>query len=66
MSKQNYSYTSNWFNKIGRVVAILLSWTVNHSLGWGILHYLFGWWYVIYWMICQSPIENWVREYLMR
>jgi len=64
MSNQ-YSYKSNSFNALGRILAFILSWTVNHSFGWGILHYFFGWWYAIYWMICNSPIEEWVNTYLM-
>ena len=36
---------------IGAVIAIILSWTVNHSILWCILHGMCGWLYVIYWVI---------------
>lgn len=35
---------------IGTVIAIILSWTVNHSILWCILHGILGWIYVIYWV----------------
>lgn len=33
---------------IGTILAMLLSWTVNHSIVWAIIHAIFGWFYVIY------------------
>ena len=36
---------------IGTVLAIILSWTVNKSILWAILHGIFGWFYVIYHVI---------------
>jgi hypothetical protein len=33
---------------IGTVIAVLLSWSVNKSILWCLLHGLFGWLYVIY------------------
>jgi branched-subunit amino acid transport protein len=36
---------------IGAVIAIILSWTTNHSILWCILHGIFSWFYVIYWVI---------------
>jgi p-aminobenzoyl-glutamate transporter AbgT len=36
---------------VGTVLAIILSWTVNHSILWCILHAICGWFYVIYWAI---------------
>jgi len=35
----------------GMVVAAILSWSANHSIGWMILHGFFGWFYVIYYLI---------------
>lgn len=37
---------------IGTVIAIILSWVTNHSILWAILHGIFGWLYVIYWVLC--------------
>ena len=38
---------------IGCVIAIIASWSVNHSVGWVILHALCGWFYVIYFLIAK-------------
>jgi len=35
----------------GSALAITISWSVNHSILWAILHGLFGWFYVIYYAI---------------
>jgi len=36
---------------IGGIVAFILSWHTFHSIGWGLLAALFGWGYVIYWLV---------------
>lgn len=36
---------------LGAVLAIILSWTVNKSVLWAILHAFCSWLYVIYWLI---------------
>lgn len=36
---------------IGGILAIICSWSVNHSVGWAILHLFCSWFYVIYWAI---------------
>ena len=36
---------------IGSLIALFLSWTTWHSVGWAILHFIFGWFYVFYWLI---------------
>jgi hypothetical protein len=33
---------------IGTVVAMLISWTSYHSIGWVVLHGILGWFYVVY------------------
>jgi hypothetical protein len=33
---------------IGAVLAALLSWSVNHSVLWALVHAFFSWFYVIY------------------
>jgi len=35
----------------GCVLATVISWSVNHSIWWAILHGICGWLYVIYWAI---------------
>ena len=44
------SKTTSTFG-IGSIIAVLLSWTSWHSVGWAIIHFLFGWAYVIYCLI---------------
>jgi hypothetical protein len=39
---------------LGGVIAVILSWTTWHSIGWAIIHGLLGWFYVIYWAIMYS------------
>lgn len=36
---------------VGMVLAALFSWWKWHSFGWAVLHALFGWLYVIYYLI---------------
>lgn len=36
---------------IGAVIAIILSWTSNHSILWAIIHGFFSWFYVIYYVL---------------
>ena len=36
---------------LGTVIAVVISWSVNHSIGWVILHGIFGWFYVIYYAL---------------
>lgn len=33
---------------MGATLAVVISWGLNHSIGWAILHGVFGWFYVIY------------------
>jgi hypothetical protein len=38
---------------IGNVIAILISWSLYHSIGWAFLHGIFGWFYIIYYVITK-------------
>ena len=49
-NKQATSFVVPFF---GSTVAIYISWSVNHSIFWAILHGLFGWFYVIYYAIVR-------------
>lgn len=35
---------------LGSVIAVVISWSVNHSVLWAIIHGFFGWLYVIYYL----------------
>ena len=34
----------------GSVLAITLSWTANHAIGWTLIHGVLSWFYVIYYL----------------
>ena len=36
---------------LGGILAVVLSWSTNHSILWAIIHFIFGWLYVIYWAV---------------
>lgn len=36
---------------LGALLAVILSWSVNHSVIWCIIHFFCGWIYVFYWLI---------------
>lgn len=37
----------------GTVLAITISWSVNQSILWAIIHGIFSWFYVIYYMLVR-------------
>jgi hypothetical protein len=37
----------------GSALAITISWSLHHSLLWAIIHGIFGWLYVIYYLVTQ-------------
>lgn len=39
---------------IGWLVALVLSWCLNHSVGWAIVHSLCGWIYLLYAAIART------------
>jgi hypothetical protein len=36
---------------IGNIIALCISFSTWHSIGWGLLHGLLGWFYVVYYLI---------------
>jgi len=46
-------------------IAFILSWVINHSIWWGLLHFVLGEFYIIYWLIKYSTIENFIRSCFM-
>lgn len=55
----------SWFSEIGTIVAMALSWAMNHSIFWLLTHGLFGWFYILYWGfkhgMLQALIEGMVK-----
>lgn len=39
---------------LGSVLAAIISWTTFHSVGWAIVHGIFGWFYIVYWALGLS------------
>jgi hypothetical protein len=41
---------------IGAIVAMFVSWQQWHSIGWMIVHGIFGWFYLLFWWLgaCES------------
>lgn len=37
--------------RLGVVLAVAISWSVNQSIAWSILHGCFGWFYVFYYAL---------------
>jgi len=50
----------------GFVIAIILSWTVNHSVFWAILHLFCGWFYIAYWVCKYSTIIQYIEQTLLK
>jgi len=50
----NHNYNSHWFAGIGSIVAVILSYAMNHSVLWAILHFMLSWMYVIYAALVRS------------
>jgi hypothetical protein len=44
------------FGSIGAVLAALLSWSVNHSILWALVHAFLSWFYVVYHWIVYGKI----------
>jgi hypothetical protein len=50
MSEVKTTATSNGIS-LGTAIAVVISWSVNHSILWAILHGVFSWVYVIYYAL---------------
>ena len=44
-----------WGGATSGVVAAILSWAVNGSIGWALLHFVAGIFYIIWWMVMHLP-----------
>lgn len=57
-------YLSNWFSQLAGLIAIILSWSINHSILWAILHWIFGGFYVVYWLIKYTHLTGWIQMWI--
>jgi len=49
----------------GGFVAFILSWVINHSIWWGIFHFFCSCYYIIYWILKYSSLEDFIKNKLM-
>jgi len=47
------------------LTAFVFSWVVNHSFLWGVLHFLIGKIYIVYWLLKYGNIETLIKTWLM-
>lgn len=64
--KKEYKWTlslvpMDW-RLIFRLMALIVSWYFNHSIGWAILHYFFGWYYLIYIILTGGFADGGLNE----
>lgn len=45
------------FEFIGAIFAVILSWSMNKSVLWAILHFIFGWLYVVYFYLAYGTLQ---------
>lgn len=51
------------FSMIWQIIAFLISWATYKSVGWAIVHTIFGLWYIVYWAITgENATEVGVNE----
>lgn len=43
---------------LGSIIAVVASWDRNRSIGWAILHGIFGWFYVIYFAFSRDSYDK--------
>ena len=43
---------------IGMLIAVGISYAMNNTFWWCVLHFILGWVYVAYWFVSQSGIIN--------
>jgi len=43
------------FTAVGVAVAVQISWSINHSIGWAVFHGFLNWFYVVYRWVVGVP-----------
>ena len=46
----------------GAILAAVLSWIVNQSGWWLVLHALLNWLYVFYWVLAKTQVYAWLQS----
>mgnify|MGYP003143471132 CR=1 FL=1 len=52
-SEKVFTFTPNRFVESGSILAMIISWSVNKSILWAMLHGIFSWFYVIYYALVR-------------
>lgn len=47
------SYAAESGLTLGSALAMILSWSLNHSIPWAVVHGVCSWWYVLYFALVQ-------------
>lgn len=54
------------FSSVGALVAFCMSYTVNSSVCWGILHFFMSWIYVVYWLFSYTHFKQWMLQWVVQ
>jgi hypothetical protein len=46
---------------VGCIGAAVLSWIVNQSVLWAILHFFCSWLYIVYWALTKTNLYYWLQ-----
>ena len=57
MSNEDKKVNVNIGFNAGAVIAAFISYKLGNTLGWIILHTIFGWFYVLYWALFLPSIN---------
>lgn len=50
-NREVFAFVVEVMRGLGILIAVVLSWSVNQSILWAMLHGFFGWFYVIYYAL---------------
>lgn len=51
---------------IGCWLAAILSYVINKSIWWAILHFLCNWFYVGYWIFKYTAFDDWICSLVVK
>ena len=49
----------------GGAIAFALSYAINKSIFFGLMHMMCGWFYVLYWLFSYTDISNLINSYVV-
>jgi prolipoprotein diacylglyceryltransferase len=52
-SEKVFTFTPTRLFEYGSILAMIISWSVNKSILWAMLHGIFSWFYVIYYALVR-------------